>query len=84
MPQISEDTAIDQVTERLMRTFPQVSRERVHEIVMGAHDEFRDSVVRDYVPLLVERIAHSKLCNETGTSPTPPCLPDHLAERHFK
>jgi len=66
-----------------MRTFPQVSRECVEEIVRGAHNEFRDSAVRDYVPLLVERIAHSKLCKETGTSPAPPCLPDHVAERYL-
>jgi hypothetical protein len=83
MPQISEDTAIAQATERLIRAFPQATPQRVHEIVIAAYDEFRDSAVRDYVPLLVERIAHSKLCKETGTSPTPPCLPDHLAERHL-
>jgi hypothetical protein len=59
-----------------------VSPERVNEIVLHAREEFRDSVVRDYVPLLVERIAHNKLCKETGTPPNPPCLPDHLADRH--
>jgi hypothetical protein len=83
MVQVSEDAAIAQATERLIRAFPGARPERVRDIVQQALQEFRDSTVRDYVPLLAERIAHSKLCKETGTSPSAPCLPDQLAQRHL-
>jgi hypothetical protein len=58
-----------------------VHPERVTSIVRETYDEFERSVVRDYIPPLVERIAHNRLCRESGTAATRPCLSDHIADR---
>ncbi len=82
MVQVAEQTLVEQVRDRLIRAFPDVAPEHVAEIVTKAHLEFQRSTVRDFVPLLVERIAHHKLCREDGQSLLRPCLPDHIADRH--
>ncbi len=82
VPQISEDTSIEQAADRLMRAFAGVPPNRIRDVLREVHEDFRGSAVRDYVPLLVERIAHSKLCAEAGEPQSAPCLPDHLAEPH--
>lgn len=82
MVQVSEQTQVQQVRERLMRAFPDLPPERVTEVVRQAHMDFQRSTVRDFVPLLVERIAHNKLCREDHQSLLRACRPDHIADRH--
>ena len=82
MVQVSEQTQIEQVRGRLIRAFPDVPAEHVADVVDKAKLDFQRSTVRDFVPLLIERIAHSKLCREDGHSLLRPCLPDHIAGRH--
>lgn len=50
----SEETLIEQVADRLTRTYPTVPPEVVTAIVHGIHTEFDGRPVRDFVPLFVE------------------------------
>jgi hypothetical protein len=49
----------------LKRAFLDIPPERVAEVVCNAHRDFQHSPVRDFVPLLVEHIAHHKLCDQS-------------------
>jgi hypothetical protein len=61
MIELSEQTIIHQLTERLMRKYPAVPPDTVATIVRGIHARFDGRPLRDYVPLLVERHARSEL-----------------------
>lgn len=52
---------IDQVIDRLGTRFPDVPREGIEQVVRSAHEHFATGKVRDFVPLLVERLAREKL-----------------------
>jgi hypothetical protein len=59
--ELSEQTIINQLTERLMHKYPAVPPDTVATVVRGFHARFDGRPLRDYVPLLVERQAHSEL-----------------------
>ncbi|MDI9936329.1 MULTISPECIES: three-helix bundle dimerization domain-containing protein [Rhodococcus] len=52
---------IDQVIDRLGTRFPGLPREGIEQVVRSAHEHFATGKVRDFVPLLVERLAREKL-----------------------
>jgi hypothetical protein len=56
-----EDRLIAQTRTRLIAKFPSVSEENVAGAVESAHAHFAGHRIRDFVPLLVERMAKEKL-----------------------
>lgn len=52
-----EDRAIQEVVERLTKTFPDAQPDEVAHAVEQARPEFDHSPIRDFVPLFVERSA---------------------------
>lgn len=59
---IRERHVLDQVTRRLSRSFAEeYSPAQVDEKVSSVHHRFDDSPIRDFVPVLVERIARDEL-----------------------
>ncbi|MGW4340572.1 three-helix bundle dimerization domain-containing protein [Rhodococcus koreensis] len=63
---------IDQVIDRLDSRFPDLPRESIEQVVRSAHEHFATGKVRDFVPLLVERLAREKL---QGLVPVVPVVP---------
>ncbi|MGV9802747.1 three-helix bundle dimerization domain-containing protein [Mycobacterium sp. NPDC003449] len=59
----SETELIADVEHRLVARFAAVPPERVASAVATARLRFHDSVIRDFVPLLVERRVASELAN---------------------
>ena len=57
----SESDRIDEVERRLVRKFAQLPVGLIATAVEDAYLRFEDSLIRDYVPLLVERRAHNEL-----------------------
>ncbi|MFJ4654389.1 three-helix bundle dimerization domain-containing protein [Nocardia sp. NPDC088792] len=52
---------IDEVVRRLANRHPAVAADTVARVVHEAHQRFSDSHIRDFIPLLVERIAAKTL-----------------------
>ncbi|MFI7064566.1 three-helix bundle dimerization domain-containing protein [Kribbella sp. NPDC050124] len=73
---VREDKAILNVTSRLADTFADIhTPEDVEAAVRVAREQFADDPVREYVPILVERIVRTQL------TPAPdPVVPETLAE----
>ena len=59
--ELSEQTVIDELVERLTSRYPAISKSTVEGVVHDAHARFDGRPLRDYVPLLVERTARSEL-----------------------
>lgn len=59
--QISEAVMIDQVVDRLATAFSDLPVQDVDAVVRSTHHRFRDSTVREFVPLLVERRSRAEL-----------------------
>ena len=57
---MDERRAVEQVCSRLTERFPEVPLQTVQLTVQDVHHKF-DGRVRDYVPILVEREAKSRL-----------------------
>jgi hypothetical protein len=69
---VREDKAILNVATRLTETFAEIhDPEDVEVAVQTAHREFDGDPVRDYVPILVERIVRKEL----GSQPDPAVNP---------
>lgn len=62
-----EERAITQVAERLRTRLPGVDSERLLDVIAKAHDRFKGSRVRAFLPILVEREALDHF-TETTTS----------------
>lgn len=59
---VREIHALDQVTDRLTRRFAdRYSPHQVSEAVTAIHRRFDGRPIRDFVPVLVERIAQDEL-----------------------
>lgn len=56
-----EEAAMDQVAERLATRFPEVAAETIAAIVGEVYVALADARVRDFIPVLVEREAKSRL-----------------------
>ncbi|WP_171013220.1 hypothetical protein [Microbacterium sp. 2FI] len=52
---------MDQVAERLATRFPAIDAEAISTIVREAYAAFADAHVRDFIPVLVEREAKTRL-----------------------
>jgi hypothetical protein len=61
MIELSEQTVIEQLVERLTTNYPTVSPEKVAAVVQENHARFEGRPLREYVPLFVERSARSDL-----------------------
>jgi hypothetical protein len=58
---LSEQTIIDQVSDRLTQKYPSIPADTLAAVVRGVHARFDGRPVREYVPLLVERFAGDEL-----------------------
>ncbi len=56
-----EARAVTEVAARLVAKFPDVPPDLVQEAVHRSHERFTGSSIRDFVPVLVERMAKSSL-----------------------
>jgi hypothetical protein len=59
--ELSEQTVIEELVERLTNRYPAVSKSTVESVVHDVHARFDGRPLRDYVPLLVERHARGEL-----------------------
>jgi len=62
-----EVRAVTEVSERLVASFPEVTPEDVMRTVHTSHEQFEGSPIRDFVPVLVERMAKSNLASGSST-----------------
>ena len=69
MDHTEEVRAVDEVVDRLVGRFPDLSRDRIAAVVETAHLELEGNPVRDFVPVLVERTAKQRLKQEATASP---------------
>jgi len=49
------------VVQRLTSQFPEVPPETIQQAVRGEYDEYDNSAIRDFVPILVERAVRAEL-----------------------
>ncbi|MFC9769645.1 three-helix bundle dimerization domain-containing protein [Rhodococcus jostii] len=73
--QVSEQRHLDRMRRRLHPRFPHLPPGLVEDVVAAAHRRFDGCRIRDFVPILVERIARDVLAahsQPTSTTHTPP------------
>ena len=56
-----ETRAVTQVAQRLTVSFPDVAPDVIQDTVQTSHQRFAGSPIRDFVPVLVERMAKTSL-----------------------
>jgi hypothetical protein len=56
-----ETRAVTEVTQRMVASFPDLPPDVVANTVHSSHEQFVGSPIRDFVPVLVERITKSAL-----------------------
>ena len=61
-----ETRAVTEVAQRLSVTFPDVAADVVKDTVHESHERFSGSPIRDFVPVLVERMAKTTLVNRSA------------------
>lgn len=61
MPSSDEVRQVEELTERLATRFPAISSWTITTVVRAIHQGFDGHPVREFVPLLVERVAARKL-----------------------
>ena len=61
MDRSDEERAIGEVIERLAKQFPRVPADEVAQVVIESRPEFDQVLIRDFVPLFVERGAKARL-----------------------
>ena len=59
--QVSEDTLLADIQQRLTYEFPHVEPLAVNTLIRQEHARFETSQIRDFVPLLVEKRARREL-----------------------
>jgi len=57
----AEEKALDALIRRLMEQFPEVEQEQIVRAVHGRYEQFEDSRIRDFVPVLVERAVRTEI-----------------------
>jgi hypothetical protein len=70
--ELSEQTVIDEVADRLTRKYPTIPPDTLTAVVQGVHARFHGRPVREYVPLLVERFAGDELADHLRSASCPP------------
>jgi hypothetical protein len=63
-----ETRAVTEVSHRLVASFPDVAPDVIDDTVHASHDQFAGSPIRDFIPVLVERIAKSNLKTQVRTT----------------
>jgi hypothetical protein len=58
---LDEQTLLGEVVERLALSYPTLSPATINEVVDELHARFNGARIREYVPLFVERWAHTAL-----------------------
>ncbi|MGW4123031.1 three-helix bundle dimerization domain-containing protein [Nocardia sp. NPDC004711] len=61
MPSSDEIRRLEELTDRLAQRFPAISTWTITTIVHEIHQDFDGRPVREFVPLLVERVAARQL-----------------------
>ena len=61
MPAKTEEQVFSEIESRLTAKFADLSPARVTVVIDGVRQQFADSTIRDFVPLLVERRAEQEL-----------------------
>lgn len=59
-----ETRAVTEVAQRLATTFPAVPPDLIQDAVHSSHEQFTGSPIRDFVPVLVERMAKGSLAGK--------------------
>ena len=69
LSKVREADALRKVTERLRTQFPELPEARVDAIVQGRYEQFDGRPIRDFVPVLVERMPDwlFRKCNNSGS-----------------
>jgi len=52
---------MEAVSQRLTEQFPEVSAETIQRAVSREYEDYNSSAVRDFVPILVERVVRAQL-----------------------
>jgi len=66
-PQVNEEKAIGEVRERLRARFTERNPDEVGRVVDKITKDFTAARVRDYIPVLVERISRDELNHRFAT-----------------
>lgn len=61
MIELSEQTIIEKVADRLTQKYPTIPVDTLTAVVRGVHARFDGRPVREYIALLVERFAGNEL-----------------------
>lgn len=64
MSEITEETALADVTRRIIEEFPGIAPTDVEDAVSAAHARFDHRPIRDFVPLFVEKHARHQLAQQ--------------------
>ena len=59
----SEHDLLNEIEERLINSYAELNPQQVYATVEQAHATFQQSVIRDFIPLLVERRARRELAS---------------------
>jgi hypothetical protein len=61
-----EHRAVTEVVQRLTASFPHVPPDVVQYTVRASYEKFAGSPIRDFVPVLVERMARTSLVSKSN------------------
>lgn len=57
----ADESALHDLIRRLVEQFPEVDEDEIVRAVQGRYEQFEDSRIRDYVPVLVERAVRTEI-----------------------
>ena len=57
----AEESALHDLIRRLVEQFPEVGEDEIVNAVHGRYEQFEDSRIRDFVPVLVERAVRTEI-----------------------
>ncbi len=60
----TEVSAMTDLVERLTGRFPELTRDEIERAVHGRYEQFEESRIRDFVPVLVERAVRREMRSE--------------------
>ena len=64
---IDDQVQLTEVVERLTGSYPTLPPDTVNNVVYDLHARFDGAPIREFVPLLVEREAHSALSERSAS-----------------
>jgi hypothetical protein len=60
----AEESALHDLIRRLVAQFPEVEQDEIVRAVHGRYEQFEDSRIRDFVPVLVERAVRTEIVSQ--------------------